>query len=240
MRIRRFTLIELLVVIAIIAILAALLLPSLQKVKEMGKDTGCKSNQRQISLAIWSYALDYNNYAPVWCTDDYGKGWWMGQAGSYLGYTGDLSACYGAGGTTKNADTLIKVLQCPSRWERYKASGTNHYGMNAQLTMPNAGSLAGVGAGIKVMNMSLATKYASKTIMAADSSWYNIVNTVWLGMSCDPLWSAYGPHSSGGLNILFCDGHVEYRRHGNDRWAWSPSYTKTKIIYRPGWEGAPQ
>jgi len=237
MRIRRFTLIELLMVIAIIAILAALLLPSLQRVKEMGKDTGCKSNQRQISLAALSYALDYNNYSPAWSGADYGKGWWQGQLGTYLGYTGNLSACYGAGGTTKNADTLIKVLQCPSRWERYKAAGNNHYGMNAQLTMQEIGSLTGNTN--KAMNMTQATKYASSTIMAADSAgFYNIVWPVWLGHGCDPAFS-YSSHASGGLNLLFCDGHVEYRNYGTDRWGWYP-YSKTKIVYRPGWDGAPQ
>lgn len=54
-RYRAFTLIELLVVIAIIAILIALLLPAVQQAREAARRSSCKSNMKQIVLALHNY-----------------------------------------------------------------------------------------------------------------------------------------------------------------------------------------
>jgi prepilin-type N-terminal cleavage/methylation domain-containing protein/prepilin-type processing-associated H-X9-DG protein len=59
---RGFTLVELLVVIAVVAILAALLLPALARAKVSAKTAACKSNLRQLGLALSMYVNDYDKY----------------------------------------------------------------------------------------------------------------------------------------------------------------------------------
>jgi prepilin-type N-terminal cleavage/methylation domain-containing protein len=61
---RGFTLIELLVVIAIIVLLAALLFPVLAMVREQARQTRCRSNLRQVGLALAMYRDDYGAVPP--------------------------------------------------------------------------------------------------------------------------------------------------------------------------------
>jgi len=62
---RGFTLIELLVVIAIIAILAAILFPNFRNAVENARRTQCRSNLRQIGLAMKQFADDHGGWY-VW------------------------------------------------------------------------------------------------------------------------------------------------------------------------------
>jgi prepilin-type N-terminal cleavage/methylation domain-containing protein len=74
-----FTLIELLVVIAIIALLLSILMPSLNKVKQVARDVVCRSNLKQWSLIWTMYTSDYDSKFPHQIEDIGGwpRGHWI-------------------------------------------------------------------------------------------------------------------------------------------------------------------
>lgn len=73
---RGFTLVELLVVIAIIGLLVAMLLPALGSVRESARASLCKSNLKQLSLAMQTYESGRGAFP----TGRYGEGGWSAQA----------------------------------------------------------------------------------------------------------------------------------------------------------------
>ena len=59
-----FTLIELLVVIAIISLLVSMLLPSLNRAKELAKSVVCATNLHQVHTTTMMYVSDHNGFMP--------------------------------------------------------------------------------------------------------------------------------------------------------------------------------
>jgi prepilin-type N-terminal cleavage/methylation domain-containing protein/prepilin-type processing-associated H-X9-DG protein len=69
---RGFTLIEALVVVAIIGVLAGLLIPAVQAARETARRVQCKSNLRQIGLALQDYCSVHGMFTPSGLTNRWG------------------------------------------------------------------------------------------------------------------------------------------------------------------------
>ena len=92
---KAFTLIELLVVIAIIAILAAILFPAFARARENARRASCQSNLKQIGLALFQYAQDYDETLPIGLDSSPGSFWgasWVGRVQPYI-KSGQVFTC---------------------------------------------------------------------------------------------------------------------------------------------------
>ncbi len=102
-------------VIAVIAILAALMLPALSRTKEQGDSAVCKSNLRQMGIALANYTGDYSSYprysyiTPVpYATGPPEYVWWSDELVPYSHARWSTNLLYG------RADSTSQLYLCPS------------------------------------------------------------------------------------------------------------------------------
>lgn len=139
-QLKGFTLIELLVVIAIIAVLIALLLPAVQQAREAARRTQCKSQLKQIGLALHNYhdvaqrfpmAVTWGlKIGPTWYPHHHT---WLMRVMPYIDQTAlynqvnfSVSSWDNSVGTVTNrtlVGTKVPVLRCPSEAGAGEAPG---------------------------------------------------------------------------------------------------------------------
>lgn len=188
-----FTLIELLVVIAIIAVLVALLLPAVQSAREAARRAQCKSNLKQIGLAMHNYH-EANAALPMSFVVDYntsGGEWsvharllpYVDEANLFMQI--DLSKPYSDSNNSDLAGravatTRVPMYLCPSEpQDRARTDGAGvqihypiNYGFNAGGWFTWSNSSRTIGAGVfhpnRGMRLADITDGTSNTLAASE------------------------------------------------------------------------
>lgn len=193
-----FTLIELLVVISIITILVSMLLPALQKAREKAREISCTSNLKQIGLGFGMYISDFNGYFPKY---QLGTSPYYAWHGNIVVYVAPKTTGWWA---SSNNPKLFS-FKCPSQTTSFVFGYDLKYGYNIKFSSFK---------GEKIKNPS------SKNIVldTTDNLTYtyttqsNKVNAGAPATDGGLLFGVLSLRHNSGLNVLFSDGHVQYKK----------------------------
>lgn len=249
-----FTLVELLVVIGIIAVLISVLLPALNKARQQSLKVACASNMRNCGQALINYSTNNKGKLPAEDTSVGLGGAWMWDLTANM--RDNMFVKYGATRDTmycpvfeeKNKDRLWTFSGfCVSGYLWFLERGPIH---NVVVLGQEQGPFQHYPEVIDGPKRKLLTRISEKNAtakeLAADVTMSNMAtdtaDTKYLGITGGAFTSEGGlvPHGTChtyrgkpiGGNILFLDGHVDFRT-----WSSSPVKSQMRYRYSPGGGG---
>ncbi|OGV68809.1 MAG: hypothetical protein A3K19_02450 [Lentisphaerae bacterium RIFOXYB12_FULL_65_16] len=202
---RSFTLIELMVVISIIAILASLLLPALRAAQDRAQQVNCVNTVKQIGTVFLMYCSDNDEWlVPAYINTDLRPAWYQ------KGFDGSPEVFSKAqtGGTSTASSPV-----CPGMKEPVTTAGRGGYTVTRAVgyrAIAADGSVYVEGAYSRIGEF----RKPDATLWACDGYTGCVNSFLWNTM--DPLYLEQKPYfrHQYGLNVLFFDGHVDYRKYG--------------------------
>ena len=191
---QQFSLIELLVVMAIIALMVAILFPALARARQTAHSIACKSNLKQVGMALHYYGDDND----MWVPSSYfaaSTQTWMDKLDVYL----------------KTARHQRGVLCCPAQKGLFypldKDYVISNYACNASAMHTD-----NLSTNVRIQLVKLNFSGISQIMAVADggSRPDEVDRTYWWFRHNDPDFARLGwPHPSSTSNFVFFDGHVD-------------------------------